>query len=350
MAKSQTVSSHLKNRLVTGTLIFWGSIVIAIVSILIEYFSTHHPVLLLAVFAIVVTCLISLAMLFFILPVLDCLNMLELWMNGAPGNEVIAPIQDSPFLNKSTEPFFRACNAFAARLRDDSFRRIQFVERLAHDMRSSLASIQGYGEVLIDYHIGIEGASLQSYGRIITNQTYRLVKMVEAAQTATCILEGRLRLEREPVNLGTLLSALIAEARCNNIREIKYQDDLGECVITGDSFRLHEMISKLVDNALSLSTSYIFIHAQVDRDQSESWVKINVEDHGHALSIPEIDALLHPFELSKEHKTSPMFRNSLSFYIIKAIVDGHNGRLILEPQPGEGTTYTILLPFQKINE
>jgi two-component system phosphate regulon sensor histidine kinase PhoR len=221
------------------------------------------------------------------------------------------------------------------------------MERLAHDMRSSLASIQGFAEVLVDYHVGVEGASLPTYGKIIVSQTYRLAKMVDDALTSTCISGNQLRLEFEPVKPGALLAALIDEARQRDVREIKCQDELGDILIAGDTFRLREMLSKLIDNALSLSTSYISVHALVEEDQAGNWVKINVEDHGNGLTESEITVLFHPFEPVKDHKTSPIFLSGLSFYIIQAIVEGHRGKLDVKSQPGQGTTYSILLPIQK---
>ena len=350
MRKPQTVSTHLKSRLVTGTIIIWGLVITAMVAVIIEYSSTRHSILLLAVGLLAGTCAISLIMLEFILPVLQCLDTLEAWVTESAQKGVVQPIVLPPFLKKSIEPIFRSCNALSARLKVDSYQRVQFVDRLAHDMRSSLASIQGYAEVLVDYHVGLEGASLQSYGKIIANQTYRLVKMVEDAQTVTCISEDRLSLEFEPVKPGALLGVLIGEARKKNAREIVYQDDLGDCLISGDSFRLREMMSKLIENALSFSTSYVSIRTQVEDSEAGSWVKINVEDHGNPLSETELNALLHPFDPPKDHKTSPIFRSSLSFYIIQAIVDGHNGKMCIQSQPGQGTTFIILLPVQKVNE
>jgi signal transduction histidine kinase len=225
-----------------------------------------------------------------------------------------------------------------------------FMERLAHDMRSSLASIQGYAEVLVDYHVGVEGASLQTYGKIIVGQTYRLAKMIEDAVTSTCISGNQLRLEFEPVRPGTLLAALIDEARKKDVREIRYLDELGDVLIAGDTFRLREMLSKLIDNALSLSTSYVSIHALVENDQAGNWVEINVEDHGNGLTESEMNVLFHPFEPVKDHKTSPIFLSGLSFYIIQAIVEGHKGKLTVKSQPGQGTTYLLLLPIQKVKE
>jgi len=350
MTKSQTVATHLKSRLITGTIIIWGLVITAMVAIIIEYFSTRHSILLLAVGLLAGTCAISLVMLVFILPVLQCLDTLEVWVSESARKGVVQPIALAPFQKKSVEPILRSCNALSARLKVDSYQRVKFADRLAHDMRSSLASIQGYAEVLVDYHVGLEGASLQSYGKIIANQTNRLVKMIEDAQTATCISEGQLSLEFEPVKPCALLDALIGEARKKNVREIIYQDDLGDYLISGDSFRLREMMSKLIENALSFSTSYVSIHSLVEEDQAGRWVKISVEDHGNPLSETELNALYHPYDPPRDQKTSPIFHSSMSFYIIKAIVDSHNGKMSIQSQPGLGTTYIILLPVQKVNE
>ncbi len=350
MAESQTVAGHLKSHLVTGTIIIWGSILISVAAILIEYFSTGHSVLLLAVVALVITCAISLIVLSFILRVLHCLDTLELWMNEAGSREIVPPVPDMPFVNKATEPIVRACNALTARLKGDSYRRVLLLDRLAHDMRSSLASIQGYAEVLIDYNVGLEGASLQTYGKIIAGQTYRLVKMVEDVQTVVRISEHRFSLEVEPVRPAVLLGTVIAEARKNSFREITYQEDIKDCLIEGDSYRLREMMSKLIEIALSFSTSYVSIDVQVEEEQAGCWVKIHVEDHSKGLSVPELNALIHPFEPSMDRKTSPIFNNGMSFYIIQAIVDGHKGTLNVQSQPGQGNFYKVLLPVQKVKE
>jgi signal transduction histidine kinase len=349
MGKSQTVSQYIKSRLAKETIFILGLVVSAITIISIVYFFTRQSILLLAVAFLAGTCVINLIVFISLQPVLHDLKTLELWITDASQPGVVQPVINSPFPNKSIEPLFRACNTLASRLKGDSYRRVQFVDRLAHDLRSSMASIQGYAEVLVEYHIGIEGASLQSYGKIIASQTYRLVKMIDDARTAFLISEDLFSLKLEPLKLCTLLSAIIAEIRENNVREIILQDDLGDCMVAGDAFRLRDMMSKLVENALSFSTSFVSIQAQVENDPSGSWVKIKVEDHGKALSEPEIAALFHPFDLPKAKKTSPIFQSSLSFYIIKAIVDGHNGKLTVQSQPGQGTTYTVHIPAMKVN-
>ncbi len=347
MTKFQTVWKQQSRRFITGTIIIWGLVIISIIVSLIEYFSTRHSILLLVVVALAVNCVISLTLFVLILPVFHNLDVLELWMTDSARQEIVQPIQGLPFQNKSTEFLLRACNALSVRLRVDSCRRIQLIEQLAHDMRSSLASIQGYAEVLtIDYQVGIEVANLHTYGKIIANQTNQLVEMIEDAQTVFHISEDHLSFNFEPVKPRTLISALIAETRRNTDREIIYQDDLGECMITGDSFRLHQMLKRLVGNALSSSISNISIHTQVDQDQSRSWVKIRIEDHGNALSELELASLfLHPFEPPTNCKTSPLFRSNLNIYIIKAIIDGHKGELTIQSQPEQGTTYTVLLPI-----
>jgi len=350
MAKSQTVSNHIKSRLVTATIIIWGLAISAIVAISIEYYFTRHSILLLPVALLVGICAVNLSMFTFSLPLIDCLDPLEFWIKDTAQSEGIKSIPVPPSMKKTIEPLFKACNALADRLKGNSNRRVLFMERLSHDMRSSLASIQGYAEVLGDSSAGVDGASLQTYGKIIASQSYRLGKMIDDAQTATCISENRLYLEFEPIRPGALLAAIIAETRKNNVRDIIYQDDLGDCLIEGDTFRLREMMSKIIDNALSFSNSNISIHSRVENDQAPGRIEIIVEDHGNGFSEAELTALFHPFEPAKDHKTLPILRNSLSFYIIEAIVDGHHGKLTIQSQPGQGTTFTVSLPVQKVEQ
>jgi signal transduction histidine kinase len=259
----------------------------------------------------------------------------------------------SPVLNsrgKLIEPIFHAINALTARLKVDSYRRFQFSDRLAHDMRGSLACIQGYAEMMEDNNHSVELDSFRTYGKKITSQTYRLGKMVEDARMSSAIFENQLNLEFTPLRLGVLLAALVSEAQQMNAREIIYMDDLGECVITSDSYFLREMISRLLDNALSFSNSTISIHTLVNNDQTGSWAKIIVEDHGRGFKDVELAALLQPYDPSKDHKTLPIFRTSMSFYIINAIAERHKGKFSVHSQPGLGTTYTIDLPVEIVKQ
>ncbi len=114
------------------------------------------------------------------------------------------------------------------------------------------------------------------------------------------------------------------------------------CVVAGDKQRLREALSNLVSNAIKYSPSGEDVEVVVDRDEDDVWV--SVIDAGPGLSASDQRRMFAPFQRLSPEPTGGEGSSGLGLYIVKQIVDRHEGRIDVDSAPGEGSTFTILLP------
>jgi signal transduction histidine kinase len=228
---------------------------------------------------------------------------------------------------------------------DPSSNRLQFMERLSHDMSSLLASISGYASLVADPNSFESEINLEACGKIIVKQASRLQRMVTDAMTITRITENKLDLALTPILLGTLLQATIAEASEQNGREITFQDESEGRRVTADPLRLCEAFDKLLDNALKFSDPSTSIEVNYRLNETSGCAEIWLEDHGIGIAEADLPRLFQPFGRIYSEKTWAIPGNGLGLYIAGEIVARHHGKITVQSQPNQGAVFIINLPL-----
>ncbi len=276
---------------------------------------------------------------------LQTLGEVEQAMADAAETQILRPV---PLRAPAKEPIAvlsLAYNRLADRQAENKASRVQFQEKLAHDMNSVLASIQGYAELAAAAHQQ-PGADLEKIGAVLSRQTLRLGEMIADAITATRIYEDRLEMVYRPVHLGPLLASLVEEAAQQSGRPVAYQDLLAQSFISGDSLRLREAFSKILDNALRFSAPGSPVQVTIGRDSAQNMAEVRIEDRGIGIAEADLPALFKPFGRIRNEYTKGITGNGLSLYIARAIIEAHRGQITLLSQPGQGTTVLVTLPLE----
>ena len=121
--------------------------------------------------------------------------------------------------------------------------------------------------------------------------------------------------------------------------EARLPEDLP--MVTGEPYRLRQMIGNLLENAIKYSPSggRVLVWAEAAGDQ----VILRVRDFGPG--IPPSD---QPYLFDKFFRASnvpeDVIGTGLGLSIVKSIVDNHQGRIWVESKLGEGSTFTVVLP------
>jgi signal transduction histidine kinase len=114
--------------------------------------------------------------------------------------------------------------------------------------------------------------------------------------------------------------------------------------IEGNPLRLRQMVTNLVGNAIKYTPSHGTIRVSVWIE--EHMVFLRVADNG--IGIPVED---QPYVFDKFYRTERAVNEfegtGLGLSIVKSIVEQHNGRIWLESRENEGTTFTVVLPYDQ---
>ncbi len=217
------------------------------------------------------------------------------------------------------------------------------ISMFAHDMRSSLTGIHGLGLRLLTKYSSLDDQRREEYLRIINREAAKLESLVDDFLEFSRLETGRLKLSFGAISLDKELLELFefyqprASQKGINL-EICIEKALP--VIQADAGRLRRVFTNLLDNAIKFSheTGTVSILAE----EAEKDVIIKISDEGIGIDPEEI-----PFIFDLFHRTRGGERKEgygIGLATVKAIVEGHEGKVKVTSELGKGSTFTIYLP------
>jgi PAS domain S-box-containing protein len=237
----------------------------------------------------------------------------------------------------------------AVQARDDLF------SMVTHDLRNPLTTINGYADVL---QRRIRRMELPDPSRL----TEGLMRIREAGDkmaqqlnelldTAVIRSGGMLDLQRDPLNIVTLVKSICAEQQqVAHHNTVRLQASDADLMGYFDARRIERVFTNLVANAVKYSASDKPIDVIVTRQQGPQgdWAVLSVQDRG--IGIPAVD-LPYIFERFRRGSNVGAIRGSgIGLATVASIVEQHGGSVAVESTEGEGTTFTVRLPLIPLSQ
>jgi len=218
-----------------------------------------------------------------------------------------------------------------------------FVAAVSHEFRTPLTSLRHLTELLEDGVITSESARREYYS-LLSQETRRLHRLVEALLNFARMETGRYRFRFERVDLSRLVTEVIDEFKRERMAggfaiESRAAPGL-TCQIDRESLAL--AVWNLLDNAVKYSGACRTIHVVVER--RSGLAAISVRDGGLGIAPREQKAIFEKFVRGDAARTSETRGTGLGLALVRRIVDGHGGTIAVESEPGRGSTFTIVLP------
>lgn len=215
-----------------------------------------------------------------------------------------------------------------------------FVGDMAHEMKTPLTAILAFSDILTIKPDLTEEKRLE-YSEYIRREAKRMKemsgKLLELIQ-----LQGD-KLELKKVSLNTLFSELLEVERsiCAD-KQIQIQADICECEVKGDADLLKSLFYNLIDNAKKASEYHgkILIHMEKEKER----VKIQVTDYGAGIPPEEIRRITEPFYMVDKSRSRKAGGAGLGLALCQEIIRLHRGRLDIQSQVGQGSTFTVSIP------
>ncbi|NSW86410.1 MAG: PAS domain S-box protein [Syntrophobacteraceae bacterium] len=217
------------------------------------------------------------------------------------------------------------------------------ISMFAHDMRSSLTGIHGLSLRLMNKAECIEEEKQNQYLQIITKEAGKLEGLVEDLLEFSRLRTGRLKLSLQPFSLEKelldLYEAYQAKVTQPGIQiELRIESPLS--LIEADPNRLRRIFTNLLDNALKFSKDKGTIRILAQENDQEVIVKI--ADEGIGIDPAELPYIFDLFHRTRSGEKKEGYGIGLA--TVKAIVQGHGGRVEVSSSLGRGSVFTVFLP------
>ena len=222
-----------------------------------------------------------------------------------------------------------------------------FVSHVSHELKTPLASITAYSEMLADGEADDEQTRKEFYS-VIQNQAQRLNRLIEDILNISRIESGLIKVNKEPVSLAMLIEEQMQMIK--GYAEEKNIEIIGQKPIVFDQVYVDkDMISQVIVNLLSNAVKYTpsggSVRIQTEVDDVASVARVTVTDTG--VGIPE-DEIGHIFEkfYRVDANNKQAKGTGLGLNLVRQIVEKvHEGRVFVTSRVGVGSTFGFELPL-----
>lgn len=226
----------------------------------------------------------------------------------------------------------------------------EFLSTAAHELRTPMASIYGFSELMLNHEFSDE------------EKTEFLGAIYRQSELMVSIINELLDLARIEARRGKDFNYAVHDL-CEVVRELlsNFKVPAGRQVpllrsfdtaspIRADRNKLIQAIGNVVSNAYKYSPAGGAVELSLVRQTSQpdalAWVGIQVRDHGIGMTAEQQARVCERFYRADSSGKIP--GTGLGMSIVEEIVNLHNGRLLIESQPGAGTAVTLLFPDETL--
>lgn len=229
--------------------------------------------------------------------------------------------------------------------------RSDFISTASHEMRTPVASVQGFIELALNPKVTTIDEKAKGYLVKALDATKHLGELFQDLLTVSKSDDGRLANHPQVIEVGRFLSELVSEDRLVAEKkglQVVLADTLSSdrtvaplMYINADPDRLREVISNLFDNAVKYTQAgTITLGASLKDDK----VVLQVSDTGIGIAQEDIPHLFQKFYRTDNSATREIGGTGLGLYICKEIVEMMGGTIYVESTPGTGSTFFVELP------
>ncbi|MEX0650993.1 MAG: HAMP domain-containing sensor histidine kinase [Actinomycetota bacterium] len=220
-------------------------------------------------------------------------------------------------------------------------REMSLVAVTNHEMRTPLAAIRGFVDMLQRRRAELSDAEIDEFLNVISIQTDRLIRLADDLVTLDSLDDPSLTIEHESIMLVPALQQLVGELPGGDRLELRVSASAPP-TIESDALRLGQVLTNLLTNALKYSGEDTVITVEVTAE-GEHDLGISVIDHGIGIEADERDRVFEPFYRTAEGARSAE-GSGLGLAISRRLVAALGGAITAEPTPGGGTTFRVMLP------
>jgi signal transduction histidine kinase len=225
-----------------------------------------------------------------------------------------------------------------------------FLNSISHELRTPLAPILGYSDILLSGSIGPLPPNCVRAVQAISTSAKRLLSLVEGLLVFVRLDEGEMALNREPVDLAPLVALVMEPFQAKAVeRKLGLANEVpgGVPPVMADRQELIMALTHLVDNAtkFTLAGGRVTVRARpVAAEDGSMLVEIAVQDTG--IGIPaELHAKIFERFYQVDSSTTRQFGGvGIGLAAVKQIVEAHGSRVLVESEPGKGSTFRFHLP------
>ncbi|MDO5292939.1 MAG: HAMP domain-containing sensor histidine kinase [bacterium] len=222
------------------------------------------------------------------------------------------------------------------------YMRKDFMRNVSHEVKTPIAAITGFTEILLDGQISEE--EQREYLEIINKESIRISKLCQNMLSMATLDNQVIVTTTKPIRLDEQIrKCIILLSEKWSEKEVEFSITLDPIMIETDADMLQQVWINLLDNAIKYSKEQCKITIEA-REQEDGLVEVEIKDNGIGIQSEKISKIFDSFyQCEESHKVNG---NGLGLSIVKRILELLEGTIVCESIEGKGTTMRVVLKKQ----
>ncbi|HLZ59920.1 MAG TPA: PAS domain-containing sensor histidine kinase, partial [Ktedonosporobacter sp.] len=270
-----------------------------------------------------------------------------------------APVALPPLWNESqrksgplvtgTEPVALVVHQDVTALKEAEYLKDEFVGIAAHELRTPLAVLAGYADMLMTQTKRGHGPQLADWQlealQEIKQATTRLATLTEDLLDVTRLQAGRLTLQQTLVNVVALVQRVATQMQqMTALHQVEVCTSHSELRAHVDVKRAEQVLMNLIGNAIKYSPQGGPILITIKEEPMAQGVQIRVQDKGIGIPKHQQAQIFGRFIRADNALAWGISGTGLGLYLCRELVERQGGRLWFESEEGVGSTFFVSLP------
>ncbi|OGS19235.1 MAG: hypothetical protein A3J83_05665 [Elusimicrobia bacterium RIFOXYA2_FULL_40_6] len=232
-------------------------------------------------------------------------------------------------------------NDMALKLKELDQMKSDFVSSITHELRTPLAAITGYSELLLEEDIS---ETVKKYSITIRDNGLRLGNFINNILDLAKIEAGELSISKQEGDIIKLILETIEFFKPLTMKKrvvLKLANNADSLFIRMDSDKIRQVMINLIGNALKFTPEEGEIILKIEPDEIGKQIKIGVRDTGVGIPVGQLEKIFDKFYQVRGVTAKG---TGLGLSIVKGIIKAHGGRIWAESKEGKGSEFIFVLP------
>lgn len=224
-------------------------------------------------------------------------------------------------------------------IEDNMAAQSRFVSDASHELRTPLTALLAANEVALRN----PKLTLAQAKKVITENVDDVTRLQKLANSMLGLLkDDGAKMVKTPVSLQAVVNRAMNLVVSQAVeKDIAVEDQTKELKISGDSQKLEQLMTILLDNAIKYSGSGTTVYVSSARKGRQA--VISVRDEGAGMDKETLERIFTRFYRAEESRTTEGY--GLGLAIAQKIVQAHGGKISAQSRKGKGATFTVILPL-----
>ena len=213
----------------------------------------------------------------------------------------------------------------------------------AHDLRNPLNAIMGFSRLIEE--ADEEDTEVKTYARFINSEAHSMNDLFSELLKSAVNDATEIEIHKSEFDLVDLVtSILISFTHSFQLKKqgIEFKSEFEELTVFADKQKIKEVVENLVSNAIKYSPHNKNISVRIEIEGLNA--TIEVKDEGLGLSKEDLSKIFRKYQKLSAKPTNNETSTGLGLYIVKKIIDNHQGEITVESEVGKGSTFRVIIP------